>query len=689
MRQGCSILMSHVFCLINLRVHMNKFKLNSGFKPSGDQPQAIKKLVSSIKKGSPYQTLLGVTGSGKTFTMAKVIEELNRPALILSHNKTLAAQLYMEFKQFFPDNAVEYFVSYYDYYQPEAYVPHRDLFIEKDSSINDELDRMRLAATYKLITRRDVIIVASISCIYGIGSPENYKRMDLFLEEGMEISINYAAEKLVTMQYTRNEFEFSQKIFRVKGDILEIFPSYSENALRVEFFGDKVEAISEINPVTKDVINRLRRTIIYPASHYVVAEDTVKGVVKEIETELENRLKDFKDRPVEYERLKTRTTYDMEMLLEMGYCKGIENYSRIMEGRKPGTPPYTLIDYFPDDFLFFVDESHVTMPQVHGMHKGDRSRKENLVNYGFRLPCAYDNRPLTFDEFEARIKQAVFVSATPEKYELEKSGANVAEQIVRPTGLVDPEIIIKKTEGQVDDLMAEIKKRAEKNERVLVTTLTKKMAESLSSFLADKGIKCKYLHSDIDTLERVQIIRELRQGKFTALIGINLLREGLDIPEVSLVAILDADKEGFLRSATSLIQTIGRAARNVEGKVIMYADMVTDSMKKAIGETDRRRKKQREYNKNNNITPKTIEKKLAPLEKSVYEMDYFTVPLAEEEREFTYKDKADLIRQMEEEMIKEAKALNFEQAALLRDRIEEVREGASLKQKKKKYKFSL
>lgn len=689
MRQGCSILMSHVFCLINLRVHMNKFKLNSGFKPSGDQPQAIKKLVSSIKKGSPYQTLLGVTGSGKTFTMAKVIEELNRPALILSHNKTLAAQLYMEFKQFFPDNAVEYFVSYYDYYQPEAYVPHRDLFIEKDSSINDELDRMRLAATYKLITRRDVIIVASISCIYGIGSPENYKRMDLFLEEGMEISINYAAEKLVTMQYTRNEFEFSQKIFRVKGDILEIFPSYSENALRVEFFGDKVEAISEINPVTKDVINRLRRTIIYPASHYVVAEDTVKGVVKEIETELENRLKDFKDRPVEYERLKTRTTYDMEMLLEMGYCKGIENYSRIMEGRKPGTPPYTLIDYFPDDFLFFVDESHVTMPQVHGMHKGDRSRKENLVNYGFRLPCAYDNRPLTFDEFEARIKQAVFVSATPEKYELEKSGANVAEQIVRPTGLVDPEIIIKKTEGQVDDLMAEIKKRAEKNERVLVTTLTKKMAESLSSFLADKGIKCKYLHSDIDTLERVQIIRELRQGKFTALIGINLLREGLDIPEVSLVAILDADKEGFLRSATSLIQTIGRAARNVEGKVIMYADMVTDSMKKAIGETDRRRKKQREYNKNNNITPKTIEKKLAPLEKSVYEMDYFTVPLAEEEREFTYKDKADLIRQMEEEMIKEAKALNFEKAALLRDRIEEVREGASLKQKKKKYKFSL
>ena len=668
---------------------MNKFKLNSGFKPSGDQPQAIKKLVSSIKKGSPYQTLLGVTGSGKTFTMAKVIEELNRPALILSHNKTLAAQLYMEFKQFFPDNAVEYFVSYYDYYQPEAYVPHRDLFIEKDSSINDELDRMRLAATYKLITRRDVIIVASISCIYGIGSPENYKRMDLFLEEGMEISINYAAEKLVTMQYTRNEFEFSQKIFRVKGDILEIFPSYSENALRVEFFGDKVEAISEINPVTKDVINRLRRTIIYPASHYVVAEDTVKGVVKEIETELENRLKDFKDRPVEYERLKTRTTYDMEMLLEMGYCKGIENYSRIMEGRKPGTPPYTLIDYFPDDFLFFVDESHVTMPQVHGMHKGDRSRKENLVNYGFRLPCAYDNRPLTFDEFEARIKQAVFVSATPEKYELEKSGANVAEQIVRPTGLVDPEIIIKKTEGQVDDLMAEIKKRAEKNERVLVTTLTKKMAESLSSFLADKGIKCKYLHSDIDTLERVQIIRELRQGKFTALIGINLLREGLDIPEVSLVAILDADKEGFLRSATSLIQTIGRAARNVEGKVIMYADMVTDSMKKAIGETDRRRKKQREYNKNNNITPKTIEKKLAPLEKSVYEMDYFTVPLAEEEREFTYKDKADLIRQMEEEMIKEAKALNFEKAALLRDRIEEVREGASLKQKKKKYKFSL
>ena len=668
---------------------MDKFKLNSEFRPSGDQPQAIKKLISSIKSGNPYQTLLGVTGSGKTFTMAKVIEELNRPALILSHNKTLAAQLYMEFKQFFPDNAVEYFVSYYDYYQPEAYVPHRDLFIEKDSSINDELDRMRLAATYKLITRRDVIIVASVSCIYGIGSPENYKRMDLFLEEGMEMSINYAAEKLVTMQYTRNEFEFSQKIFRVKGDILEIFPSYSENALRVEFFGDRVEAINEINPVTKDVINRLRRTIIYPASHYVVADDTVRGVVKEIEKELEAQLKVFKDKPVEFERLKTRTTYDMEMLLEMGYCKGIENYSRIMEGRKPGTPPYTLIDYFPDDFLFFVDESHVTLPQVHGMHKGDRSRKANLVNYGFRLPCAYDNRPLTFDEFEARIKQAVFVSATPEEYELEKSGENVAEQIVRPTGLVDPEIIIKKTKGQVDDLMAEIKKRADKNERVLVTTLTKKMAESLSSFLIDKGVKCKYLHSDIDTLERVQIIRELRQGKFTALIGINLLREGLDIPEVSLVAILDADKEGFLRSSTSLIQTIGRAARNAEGRVIMYADTMTDSMKTAINETERKRKKQIEYNKKNGITPKTIEKKLAPIEKSVYEMDYFTVPLAEEEREFSYKDKADLIRQMEEEMVKEAKALNFERAAILRDRIEEVREGASLKQKKKKYKFSL
>jgi len=491
------------------------------------------------------------------------------------------------------------------------------------------------------------------------------------------------------MQYTRNEFEFTQKIFRIKGDIMEIFPSYSETALRIEFFGDKIEKISEIEPVSKKPVNRLRRALIYPASHYVVSEGAVKGVVEKIREELEERLKIFKDKPVEYERLKTRTTYDIEMLLETGYCKGIENYSRLMEGRKAGTPPYTLLDYFPGDFVLFVDESHVTIPQVHGMHKGDRSRKENLVNYGFRLPCAYDNRPLTFDEFEKRVKQAVFVSATPEEYELKKSGKNLAEQIVRPTGLIDPEIMIRPTKGQVDDLMKEIKDRASKNERVLVTTLTKKMAESLTSFLAGKGIKCKYLHSDIDTLERVQIIRELRQGKFTALIGINLLREGLDIPEVSLVAILDADKEGFLRSATSLIQTTGRAARNINGKVIMYADTITRSMKKAISETDRRRKKQDAYNKKHSITPKSIVKELKSIVKSVYEMDYFTVPLLEEEKEFEYRDAADLIKQMEKEMIKEAKALNFEKAALLRDKIEDIRQVGVKKGKKKAYRLRL
>jgi len=667
---------------------MDKFVIKTDFKPSGDQPEAIEKLAKGIIAGEKFQTLLGVTGSGKTFTMAKVIEQVNRPAIVISHNKTLAAQLYMEFKEFFPDNAVEYFVSYYDYYQPEAYLPHRDLYIEKDSAINDELDRMRLSATYKLITRRDVIIVASVSCIYGIGSPENYKRMDLFLEEGMKITLRDIAEKLAVMQYKRSEFEFTQGIFRVKGDILEIYPSYSEKAVRIEFFGDTVERISEIDPVSKNALSKFRRLLVYPATHYVMPEDNIKIVVENIKKELEERLAFFKNKPVEYERLKTRTNYDMEMLLEMGYCKGIENYSRIIEGRKPGSPPYTLLDYYPKDFLMFIDESHVTVPQVHGMQAGDFSRKKNLVDYGFRLPAAFDNRPLTFDEFEKKINQAVFVSATPDEYELDKSGKeNVAEQIVRPTGLVDPEIIVRPTKGQVDDLMDEIKKRAEKSERVLVTTLTKKMAENLTSYLKEKGIKCRYLHSEVETLERIQIIRELREKKFDALIGINLLREGLDIPEVSLVAILDADKEGFLRSATSLIQTTGRAARNINGKVIMYADRMTDSMKKAIGETERRREKQVAYNKKNNITPKTIQKEIKNIMTSVYEMDYYTVPLLEEEKEFKYKDVEDLIRQMEKEMHKEAKSLNFEKAAVLRDKIEDIRAIGVKKKKKKGYKF--
>lgn len=669
---------------------MDKFKLKTKFKPSGDQPQAIKSLVKGVLKKEKFQTLLGVTGSGKTFTMAKVIEEVNKPTLVISHNKTLAAQLYMEFKEFFPDNAVEYFVSYYDYYQPEAYIPQRDLYIEKDASINDELDRMRLAATYKLLTRRDVIIVASVSCIYGIGSPQNYKKEVLYLEEGMEITINEIADKLVQIQYKRNEFEFTQGTFRVKGDIIEIFPSYSSVAIRIEMFGNEIEMIREIEPINKNTLNKLKRVVIYAATHYVMPENTIKRVVKDIEKELKERLSFFKNKPVEYERLKTRTNYDMEMLLEMGYCKGIENYSRIIDNRKSGDPPYTLIDYFPDDFLMFIDESHVTIPQLHGMYAGDYSRKKNLVDYGFRLPCAYDNRPLKFEEFEKKINQVIFVSATPDEYETNKSGkSNIIEQIVRPTGLVDPQIVVKSTKGQMEDLMTEIIKREEKNERVLVTTLTKKMAEGLTSFLKEKRIKCNYLHSDIDTLERVKIIRELRQGKFTALIGINLLREGLDLPEVSLVAILDADKEGFLRSTTSLIQTIGRAARNTNGTVIMYADRVTDSMERAIQETERRRKKQLAYNIKHNITPKSIQKEIKDIMTSVYSMDYFTIPLLEEEREYSYKDKNDLIATLEKEMINEAKKLNFEKAAILRDKIEEIRSIGIKNKKKKKYTFKI
>jgi len=669
---------------------MNKFKLKTNFKPAGDQPKAIKSLVKGLSENEKFQTLLGVTGSGKTFTMARVIEEMNKPTLVISHNKTLAAQLYMEFREFFPDNAVEYFVSYYDYYQPEAYIPQRDLYIEKDSSINDELERMRLAATHKLMTRRDVIIVASVSCIYGIGSPHNYKKEVLYLEEGMEITINEIADKLVQMQYKRNEFEFTQGIFRIKGDVVEIFPAYSTTAVRIDMSGNEIDGIYEIEPVNKNVLNKLKRTVVYSATHYVMPKNTIERVVRDIEKELNERLNVYKDNPVEYERLKARTNYDMEMLLEMGYCKGIENYSRIIDGRKPGEPPYTLIDYFPEDFLMFIDESHVTIPQIHGMYAGDYSRKKNLVDYGFRLPCSYDNRPLKFEEFEKKINQVVFVSATPDEYEIGKSGkSNVIEQIVRPTGLVDPLVIVRNTKGQIEDLMTEILKREEKNERVLVTTLTKKMAEGLTSFLKEKRIKCSYLHSDVETLERVKIIRELRQGKFTALIGINLLREGLDLPEVSLVAILDADKEGFLRSTTSLIQTIGRAARNANGTVLMYADKITDSMKKAIEETERRRKKQLAYNKKYNITPRTIQKEIKNVMTDVCSMDYFTIPLLEEEREYSYKDKNDLIAQIEKEMINEAKKLNFEKAAILRDKIEEIRATGVKSKKKEEYRLKI
>jgi len=669
---------------------MEKFRISTPFEPAGDQPQAIKKLAEGIEKGKKSQVLLGVTGSGKTFTMAKVIEETNRPALIISHNKTLAAQLYLEFKQFFPDNAVEYFVSYYDYYQPEAYIPHRDMYIEKDSAINDELERLRLSATHKLLTRRDVIIVASVSCIYGVGSPEVSGQMRLYVEAGERLSMNSVAEQLVALQYKRNEFEFKQGIFRVKGDIMEIYPAYSVTALRLEFFGDTLEKIAEIDPVSKETISALKTAAIYAATHFAMPEEMLKKGIKGIKEELEERLKELKDKPVEYERLKARTSYDIEMLEEMGYCKGIENYSRIMEGRKPGSAPYTLIDYFPRDFLMFIDESHVTVPQIRAMQAGDFSRKKNLVDYGFRLPCAYDNRPLKFEEFEKKINQVIYVSATPDEFETEKSGReNIVEQIVRPTGLIDPEVEVRPVKGQVDDLLSEIKKRAAAKERVLVTTLTKKMAETLTAFLKDKGVKCRYLHSDVDTLERVQIIRELRQGKFDALIGINLLREGLDIPEVSLVAILDADKEGFLRSETSLIQTIGRAARNLNGRVIMYADTVTGSMERAIGETNRRREKQLRYNKENNITPKTIVKEINTLNGKIYDMDYFTVPVIEEDIEIEYRDKEDLMKKLEEEMIREAKSLNFEKAAILRDKIEEIRQHGAKAKKKKKYNFKV
>ncbi|MBP3285174.1 MAG: excinuclease ABC subunit UvrB [Clostridia bacterium] len=642
------------------------FKLHSKFKPTGDQPQAIEKLVSGIEKGRKHQTLLGVTGSGKTFTMANIIEKVQKPTLVLAHNKTLAGQLYSEFKEFFPENAVEYFVSYYDYYQPEAYIAQTDTYIEKDSAINDEIDKLRHSATAALFERRDVIIVASVSCIYGLGDPDDYSNLTISLRPGMEKDRDELLRKLVEIQYERNEFEFTRSKFRVKGDVVEVFPSgYDDKAIRIEFFGDEIEKISEFDPLTGRAISTLTHTLIHPASHYVTSGEKMKRAIRDIEAELQETIENFKsqNKLLEAQRIEQRTNFDLEMLQEIGFCSGIENYSRHISGRKPGEAPYTLLDYFPKDFLLFVDESHVTLPQVRGMYNGDRARKDMLVNYGFRLPSAYDNRPLNFGEFEKRVNQVVYVSATPAEYELEKSGGEYAEQIIRPTGLLDPRIEVKPVEGQIDDLIGEINRCTERKERVLVTTLTKKMAEDLTEYLKEVGIKVKYLHSDIDTLERMEIIKELRLGVFDVLVGINLLREGLDIPEVSLVAILDADKPGFLRSERSLIQTIGRAARNAEGKVILYGDEVTPAMQYAIRETNRRREIQAKYNEEHGIIPKTIHKEIRE--------DIEVTKVAEETVAYEVKEEI-LVEKLQKEMQKAAKELDFERAAMLRDKIREM-----------------
>ena len=651
------------------------FKLISPYKPTGDQPQAIDSLVKGVNMGFKEQTLLGVTGSGKTFTMANVIAKLNKPTLVLAHNKTLAAQLCSEFKEFFPENAVEYFVSYYDYYQPEAYIANTDTYIEKDSSINDEIDKLRHSATSALSERRDVIIVSSVSCIYSLGSPIDYKTMVISLRPGMEKSRDALLEKLVEIQYERNDVNFIRNKFRVRGDVVEIFPAASgESAIRVEFFGDEIDRISEINPITGEIKSNLKHVAIYPASHYIVPKDKMNKALLKIENELDERLEYFrkKGKLLEAQRIEQRTRYDIEMLKEIGFCKGIENYSRVMSGRPAGSAPFTLIDYFPKDFLLFVDESHVTLPQVRGMYAGDRARKENLIEYGFRLPSAFDNRPLNFDEFYKRINQAIFVSATPGDFEKEKS-SKIVEQVIRPTGLLDPEVIVKPTDGQIDDLVSEINTRVENGNRVLVTTLTKKMAEDLTLYFEGVGIKVRYMHYDIDTVERMEIVRDLRLGEFDVLVGINLLREGLDIPEVSLVAILDADKEGFLRSDRSLIQIIGRAARNANGQVIMYADSVTPSMEKALRETERRRSIQMKYNSEHGITPKTIVKKVSDiLEISTHENDDKKI-----KKKLTKTQKQQLITQLTKEMKAAAKLLEFEHAAYLRDKIKKLEENKS------------
>ena len=654
---------------------MNKFKIHSKFKPMGDQPKAIDSLAQGIEEGQEFQTLLGVTGSGKTYTMANIIEKVQKPTLILAHNKTLAAQLCSEFKEFFPDNIVEYFVSYYDYYQPEAYVASTDTFIEKDASINDEIDKLRHAATSALLERRDVIIVASVSCIYGLGNPEEYKKLTISLRPGMEKDRDEIIRKLIDIQYERNDIDFSRGTFRVRGDSLDIVPSSSSNnGIRIEFFGDEIDRIREFDVLTGKIIGDRKHVSITPASHFAASQETIDKAINVIEYELDERLKELtsQDKLVEAQRLRQRTNYDIEMIKEMGYCSGIENYSRILDGRAPGTPPQTLLDYFPDDYLMFIDESHVTLPQVRAMYAGDKSRKDNLVEYGFRLPSAYDNRPLQFKEFEDKINQVVFVSATPGQYEVDHS-TNIAEQIIRPTGLIDPEIEIRPVKGQIDDLYGSILETTKREFRTLVTTLTKKMAEDLTKYLTDLGVKTTYMHSDIDTIERMEIIRDLRLGKYDVLVGINLLREGLDIPEVALVAILDADKEGFLRSKTSMIQTIGRAARNAESKVVMYADTITGSMDRAIKETERRRKIQMDYNKEHGIVPKTIKKDVRDVignimvaeEAEAYEVD--STGLSE-------KEKAKLIKEYTAEMKDAAKNLQFERAAELRDMIKKLEE---------------
>ncbi len=651
---------------------MDSFKLHSSYQPTGDQPQAIAELVEGVNRGYSEQTLLGVTGSGKTFTMANVIAQVNRPTLVLAHNKTLAAQLCSEFREFFPENAVEYFVSYYDYYQPEAYIPTTDTYIEKDSAVNDEIDKLRHSATSALSERRDVIIVASVSCIYTLGDPIDYRSMVISLRTGMEKSRDELIEKLVSIQYERNDIDFSRNKFRVRGDVVEIFPVYSnENAYRIEFFGDEIDRISEINALTGQVKSVVSHVAIYPASHYVISPDKMEKSISLIYGEMLERVKEFEQagKLLEAQRIRQRTEYDIEMLRETGFCKGIENYSRIMSGRPAGSAPFTLLNYFPDDFLLFVDESHVTLPQVRAMYGGDKARKDSLIEFGFRLPSAYDNRPLTFDEFYERTGQKIFVSATPGELERTKS-AQIAEQVIRPTGLLDPEISVRPVEGQIDDLVSEINTRTQKGERVLVTTLTKRMAEDLTDYLENLDIKVRYMHHDVDTIERMEIIRGLRLGEFDVLIGINLLREGLDIPEVSLVAILDADKEGFLRSETSLIQTIGRAARNAEGTVIMYADSVTPSMERAITETNRRREKQAQYNKEHGITPKTIVK-------DVREIIEISAKSDEEKAisKMSKKEREQLIIKLTAEMKAAAKILEFEHAAYLRDRIEKLRRG--------------
>ncbi|WAA11965.1 excinuclease ABC subunit UvrB [Fervidibacillus halotolerans] len=653
-----------------------KFELVSKFDPHGDQPKAIRKLVEGIKKGKKHQTLLGATGTGKTFTISNVIKEVNKPTLVIAHNKTLAGQLYSEFKEFFPNNAVEYFVSYYDYYQPEAYVPQTDTYIEKDASINDEIDKLRHSATSALFERRDVIIVASVSCIYGLGSPDEYRELVVSLRTGMEIDRNALLRKLVDIQYNRNDIDFQRGTFRVRGDVVEIFPaSRDEHCIRVEFFGDEIDRIREVDALTGEIIGDREHVAIFPASHYVTREDKMKIAIKNIEKELEERLKELREQNklLEAQRLEQRTRYDLEMMREMGFCSGIENYSRHLTLREPGATPYTLLDYFPDDFLIIVDESHVTLPQIRGMYNGDRSRKQVLVDHGFRLPSALDNRPLTFEEFEKHIHQIIYVSATPGPYELEHC-PEMVEQIIRPTGLLDPIIDVRPIKGQIDDLIGEIQERIKRDERVLVTTLTKKMAEDLTDYLKDVGIKVQYLHSEVKTLERIEIIRDLRLGKYDVIVGINLLREGLDIPEVSLVAILDADKEGFLRSERSLIQTIGRAARNANGMVIMYADKITDSMKVAIEETKRRRSIQEQFNKEHGITPKTIQKEIRDVIRATH--------AAEEEEEYTVsdqygklskKEREKLIVKLEKEMKEAARVLDFERAAQLRDLVMELK----------------